>query len=234
MKFVIYDDQADMADTLKAMLIPLLPGSIVVDCAYSLEQARTLIDDQTNVVFQDIELDTTQNGINFALQLRRQFPQVQFVFITGYTEYFEEIFMVDPIGFIQKPFRQNGVHLCVEQIKRHLSIQEQQIAVSLTKGHIQTLLLKDVAYIENSDRRLLLRTAGDTVKYTLRMRMAEIEPLLPGSFVRCHHSFCVNMNYVSELRRFCFVLKNGHEIPVSGRRFAQTREQYLAFLGSLL
>lgn len=234
MKFVIYDDQADVADTLKAMLMPLLPGCVEVDCACSLERAQALIDDQTDVVFQDIELDTTQNGISFASQLRRQFPQLHFVFITGHTEFYEEIFSVDPIAFIKKPFRPEGVQLCVEQIKRHLSIQEQQIAVSLTKGHIQTLLLKDVAYIENSDRRLLLRTAGDTVKYTLRMRMAEIEPLLPGSFVRCHHSFCVNMNYVSELRRFCFVLKNGHEIPVSGRRFAQTREQYLAFLGSLL
>ena len=225
MKFVIYDDNADAADALRSMLLPLLPDTVQVDNACSLAQAQALIGDQTDVVFQDIELDTPQNGIRFASQLRRQFPQLQFVFISAYMQYFEEVFTVDPIAFIRKPFRPEGVQLCVEQLRRHLHIQDQQIAVSLTKGHIQTLVLNDVAYIENSDRRLLLRTAGNTVKYTLRMRMAEIEPLLPDSFVRCHHSFCVNMEQVAELRRFCFVLKNGSEIPVSGRRFAQTREQ---------
>ncbi|MBR3630638.1 MAG: response regulator transcription factor [Oscillospiraceae bacterium] len=232
MHFVIYDDQPDAAASLRSMLLPLFPSPVQVDCASTLAQAQTLIGAQTDVVFQDIQLEHSQNGIDFARKLHQLFPRLKFVFITAFSEYYEEIFTVDPIAFIQKPFRQEGVRLCVEQLERHL--HEQQIIVSPTKGHIQTLALSDVFYIENSDRRLLLRTADDAVKYTLRMRMSDIEPQLPVSFVRCHHSFCVNLEQVTELRRFFFILKNGREIPVSSRRFAQAREQYLTFLGSQL
>ena len=117
MKLVIYDDHADAADSLRSFLLPLLPDYVQVDRACSLAQAQALIDNETDVVFQDIGLDTPQNGIHFATQLRRRFPRLRFVFITAYTEYYEAIFAVDPIAFIRKPFRQEGVQLCVEQLR---------------------------------------------------------------------------------------------------------------------
>lgn len=234
MQFVIYDDHPDASATLKSMLQPMLPSSVRIDCANTLTQANKTIGEGTDVVFQDIELDTAKNGIRFAQELQKRFPRLRFVFITAYTEYYEEIFAVEPIAFMRKPFRPEGLQICLEQLERHLHLHSQQVSVTLTKNHILSLELSDVEYIENCNRRLLFRKADDTVKYTLRMRMTDLEPLLPSNFARCHQSFCVNMGQVAELRRFCFVMKNGQEIAVSGRRFAETRQQYLSYLGSQL
>lgn len=234
MQFVIYDDSPEAAKQLCDLLRPLLPESISLQYARTPEDADKLISPQTAVVFQDIELGDDLNGIAAAEAFRERFPQLRFVFITAHTQYYEQIFSVEPLAFLQKPFRAESVRRCVELLRKRLSIDTEQITVQLTKNTISTLQLADVVCIENNNRRLLFRQANGNVKYTLRMRMGEIEPLLPDCFVRCHYSFCVNMMHITELRRQCFELANGTEVPISSKRFAETKERYITFLGSRL
>ncbi len=234
MQFVIYDDSPEAAKQLSDLLQPLLPECISLQYARTPAEADLLISSQTAVVFQDIELGAGLNGISAAEAFRERFPQLRFVFITAHTQYYEEIFSVEPLAFLQKPFREESVRRCVELLRKRLFIDSEQITVRLTKNTISTLQLGDVVCIENNNRRLLFRQADGNVKYTLRMRMGDLEPLLPDCFVRCHYSFCVNMLHITELRRQCFALAGGIEIPISSKRFAETKERYITFLGSRL
>ena len=55
---------------------------------------------------------------------------------------------------------------------------------------------------------------------------------LPGTFIRCHQSYAVNMTRVDALRDREIVLKDGSVIPVSRRMEKEVQGRLLAFLGT--
>lgn len=55
--------------------------------------------------------------------------------------------------------------------------------------------------------------------------LRDIEPQLPGVFLRVHRSYLVNAAHVLRLRRFALELSNGMEVPVPERRFTAVQRE---------
>lgn len=55
--------------------------------------------------------------------------------------------------------------------------------------------------------------------------LSKMESQLPGSFVRIHRSYAVNVAAIREVRRFSMTLSDGTELPIAERRYADVRRE---------
>ena len=233
LRAVICDDDIGSSELLKKMITNNINNEAAVMCAETCEKASELIDDRTDAVFMDICLSEA-NGIDYAVKLKDSYPRIRIVFITAYTEYCEKIFKAQPVGFLVKPFKDDSVRDVLELLGRSLNDAADMLTLRSSKNTVSKINLSDIYYIENSDRRLLFYGADGTLKKAEKISLREAESRLPDYYIRCHHSFFVNMKTIKGIKRFAFTLTNGKEIPISQGKFIQTRDRYFHYLGGLL
>lgn len=90
---------------------------------------------------------------------------------------------------------------------------------------------KDILYLESQQRIVVLHTenplqGGD--RFYGKLEDLENE-LKPDGFLRIQKSYLVNMSHIKKLNYDKVALSNGEELPVSQRRYAQIKIQYLGW-----
>lgn len=60
--------------------------------------------------------------------------------------------------------------------------------------------------------------------------MKDLQEQLPSNFYRIHRSFCVNVNYVAKIERYCVTLVTGEVLPIPKMRYTQIREALTALI----
>ncbi len=235
-RILIYDDNPEHSRALAGILQKQLNSkSAAIDIAANISEARELLDSNSYyIIFMDIELEGSENGIALGSMIREEHREASLVYITAYVKYCEEIFVNNPDAFILKPFSEDSVKRTLEIIRRK-NHSTDYICIGAGKNSIENISLENITYIDTASRRL--RFFEDNIKPVYQfynIKMSEIAPKLPDYFVRCHQSIAVNMRAVKRIERYFFVLENGREIPISQGRFPETRLAYLKYLGDRL
>ena len=102
-----------------------------------------------------------------------------------------------------------------------------------SKGGQIILEIKDLIYVERDKRNSTLYCSdGDRIVTPDDLAVMQ-EMIGRDDFIRCHNSYMVNLNYVRELRRSEFVLKNGIEIPISRRYLEEVRRRLKLWVESV-
>ena len=93
-------------------------------------------------------------------------------------------------------------------------------------GRIHTLNLNRTLYIEAQDKYLSIVTTGDRV--LVRHTLSKLEESLEGrQFLRIHKSYLVNYRFIRRFSGEQVILENGQALPLSRRRAAQVRRQFV-------
>ena len=74
---------------------------------------------------------------------------------------------------------------------------------------------------------------GDREKWTVYMKMDELEKLLPENFLRCHKSYMVNMNQIASFAAEGIILESGRKIPVSRAKYQEARKRFWEYFNEL-
>lgn len=107
---------------------------------------------------------------------------------------------------------------------RERYLKHPRMLVSSKSGQI-VLEIKNLIYVERDKRNsTLVCNDGENIVTPHDLLVLQ-ELVARDDFVRCHNSYMVNLNYVKELRRNEFVLKNGKEIPISRRYLEEVRRR---------
>lgn len=129
-----------------------------------------------------------------------------------------EIYGVPYFG-MAVPFLHDGrVEGCVTAILPTLADAKKFVTIRVNEGWMP-VPFQQVMYLEAKDRKthVITKECQGTHKYSLQ----EFEFILPrDSFIRCHRSYIVNINYIKEIypdthSTFVLHMKNGDRIPVS-------------------
>lgn len=110
-------------------------------------------------------------------------------------------------------------------------IQNRHYFTIRNKEALLRINFEDISHME-SRQRIAVVYAGGKV-YEFYAKLGDIYQSLPqDTFVRCHQSYIVNMNYVCALDKSarCFHLHSGEAIEISKANYAQTLTQYTAYL----
>lgn len=230
-KILIYDDNINHCLELQELLEQF--GAADIEIAQTYHEAVSLLNiKKFTILFLDIELEDGHDGISFAAQFQKQFPDAALVYITAHTKYCEEIFATNPTAFLLKP-------VTAEKIKRTMKIISQKketISITLTFGKkLIRIPLTQVAYIESIHRYLMIfDNSGSCIGEYYGIRLDDVDAQLPKSFLRCHQSIIVNMAQIISFHSYVLTLENGTELPISQSRYKNAKQKYLDYLGETL
>lgn len=181
-----------------------------------------------DILISDIMLGNT-NGIELVKKIKKDFPNIKTIFITGYAEYSQEIFEAEPSYFLLKPLNKDKFRQALDfVIKTGENDNERLLPFRIKGGDIKNFKNSDIASFESRMRKVILhgKTGEETEMYG---KLDEIERRLPENFIRCHQSYIVNMNFAVTLNTRSFTMRGCTEIPVSQAKYGATKRRFILF-----
>jgi DNA-binding LytR/AlgR family response regulator len=193
------------------------------------EFIRTYKKDKTrfDVLITDIEMEG-MNGVELAMEVRRDNRNIIIFFVTSHTDYAIQCFAPEPMNFFVKPIDYNMVeqnmYRAAERIKsrsRFVTITEDRFPVRLN--------LFDIIYIEKQDRKTIIHTVEGN--HITNKSIQYIQSKLPDDiFVRIYTSYMVNLAYVKKISENRLFIKDmDNTFPVSRTYMGELRRKYISF-----
>ena len=181
------DDQEDSVKVMKYMLENIDPNGIHLT-ASTMEEAFNKIDESVQIIFLDIEMPGL-NGIEGASVLKKKYPRLNIIFVTGHPRYIYEAFPLHPSGFLTKPISMQDIIDELEELRFPLPKYEIKVQCSpfgvfvddkpfyfyaaKTAELLAYLIYKDGIYCDNQELCMVLW--GEDMRKSGRLRQLIME-----------------------------------------------------------
>lgn len=247
MKIIIVEDEVSSQEYLNDILATVFPQVDIVAVTDNVPEAVKAICTYTpDLVFLDVEIKLG-SGFDILEQVKTHCFDV--IFTTAYNAFAVEAFRHHALDYLLKPLNSEhvieAVKRCQQKAKQASYNPENQVALLLQKlqssSHQKPRLtiptsegfefvdLADIVYAEAKGNYTDLWMKGSN-KITMSRKIGELSDTLPGNlFFRIHHSYVVNIQYVSKYYRGrggYLVLQNNQTLPVSSAK----KEEFLNWL----
>jgi len=212
LNFVICDDDIRMVTKLSAIIEKVV---LIYDydarIVFKTTDYNNLIDyissNSVNVVFLDIEFSgCNENGLDIAQKIRNINKNCYLIFVTSHFEYIANAYKFKTFDYIFKS------SIDIENITSTLKRLFDDVSYSDKKflkiDNKNTFIdLNDILFIEKAGVKIIYHTyQADYVSYNSFNKL-----ILPNNFIRCHKSFIVNIDNISNISysNNIIYLKNG-------------------------
>lgn len=235
-KAVIVDDEPALRELNQTILTKHFNNVMVIGSLGSVTDAVEFIDqNKPQLLILDIRLG---DGTGFNI-LQRIVPyNYAVIFVTAYNEFAIKAIRFSAIDYIMKPIDEQEYCEAVERALSSVSSSKLQDQVQTffnyyeRKTQSRKIVLKTINAINiidvsdithcksDSNYTTFFLITGEKIMVSRAMKEYE-EILMDYNFFRPHHSYLVNLNYISRLNKNdggSLVLKDGSEIPVSLRK----------------
>lgn len=191
-----------------------------------LEHALNQKQEPVHLILLDILMEG-KNGMEFARDLRAQGQKTSLVFITSSVDYILQGYDVQAIKYIVKPVQRKELQKAVFYDYYNNFLQNY---FYLHEGaNLKKVSIRDVLYMENSVKKTTVHLKQGVI--VCRERLKELETSLRGEGIcRCHNSFLVNLNQVTEIVRYSARLCGGKEVPISKAYYKEIQEAFMKHL----
>ena len=220
--------------------VPFL--ELAAQCQSALEARQFLEQDTVDAIFCDINMPDL-NGMDFIKSLAVP-PLV--VFTTAYSEYAVEGFRVNAVDYLLKPFGLQDFQRAANRLKERL---ESSVAGGTVVGGVaantpdDTIFLKteyrivkvsisDIRYVEAMSEYLKVYLTSEPKPIITLLSMKKMEERLPGTFMRIHRSYIVNLTKIQEVNKNRVIMDADTYLPI-GDLYKEAFQAYLdtKFLG---
>ena len=187
LNFVVCDDNINILDKLPKMLESIfIKHGFDASIGFKSDDFDEIINyvdnNKTDVLILDINLKNGKNGLDIAEVVRRKNKNAYLIFTTGHLEYAMMAYKFKTFDYIAKPFDDvNGLP------KKYIKIDNKNTVVDVS----------EINYIKRDGMKLIFHTVSRD--YEIYSSFNKIESSLPKSFVRCHKSFIVNSQNVTNV-----------------------------------
>jgi two-component system LytT family response regulator len=190
---------------------------------------------QPNVAFLDIELSPQDSytGLEVAKHIASISPATRFVFITGYSKYALESFVVHPFDYVLKPVKKDRVFDVLNELAKEPELQNRnrpKRIVVQSKQEMIFLIPSEIFFFEKQDKKTLVHTRNGV--YELARNLNAFSDFLPKEFVRTHKSFIVNINRIRKVKdlgnRSWEIIFQGYDKPalLSRNKYQEHKELF--------
>lgn len=180
--------------------------------------------DDMQIVFLDMDMPELDGAIVGENVLQRN-PDCKIVVASGREDRFKETYRFHAFRFVSKPFQ-------IEELREALlAFQRQKIGM----GQIEVFFDRTAYHIRQRDIRYIaaynsyVEIMTDSTLYRKDISLNKIEELIEKElFFRVHHSYIVNMLWITEIREEDVLI--GHiKLPVSRRQRKNFSKAYKEF-----
>ena len=183
-----------------------------------------------NILFIDIKINEN-NGIEIAKIMQKENQDLKIIYMTAYSQYSEEIFQTTPTYLLLKPLKKDKFKEAITKALKE-SKKGEGIKTFSVKGKIFNIKVNNIKYIE-SNKRVAIIHENDLIR-KIYAKLNELEEILPKQFIRCHQSYIINLDKVSELSSHEFVLSTGERVPISQLKYKETKDLFIQYLGEVI
>jgi len=244
LKTVIIDDEPHAREKMLLLLQKYCPDVTVVGTAKDATEGLSLItSQQPDLVFLDIEMPVLSG-----FDLLRQLDTINFeiVFATAHDQYAIKAIKFSALDYLVKPIDFEQLQQSVQKAMKRISEKTSAVQYQVLKENLQQknpvmeqlaipaqtgmLFIKvaDILYCEaDSNYTHIFMANGQKIVSSRTLKEYE-ELLKDNGFIRIHHSYLVNREYVKEYDRReggQLVLKGGVSLTVSRRKKEEVMER---------
>lgn len=176
---------------------------------------------EADIVIMDIKL-RYDSGIHVAERILGVRPDCQIIFMSGYDDYYEAVYDVDHIYFLQKPVHDETLAKALRRAIAKLRDLKESFFCRENKSGRFVIPYRNIYYFEKQKRQVLARGHGGQILCSFYGKFDEMEEL-PKTFLRCHNSMIVNLGRIKAIERNKFVLIDGETVPISRKYLPESR-----------
>lgn len=184
-----------------------------------------------DILLLDIQMGDI-NGMDTARKLREFDNNVEIIFITGVWEYVQEGYEVKAYRYLIKPVDfenfKKQFNSCINNIEKSSKAD----IIVIYKGETNKINVSSIVYIETEGRNTIIHTKNGSYKSNSGINKLEKE-LENKSFIRCHNSFLINLDYINKICQSSVKLGD-YEITVSRHKMKELKLRFTSFLGDKL
>lgn len=200
MNFAIIDDNHETVDKLSHILESIfIKYDFDANISCKTSDVQELFDSientETHVLLLDINLNSSLTGLEIAERIRKNNKNCYFIFITSYSQYAFTAYKHKTFDFIFKPINAERIEDCIVRLFDDMKGSTKKFIKLSNKNTI--IDEQEIKYIKRDGMKLVFHT--DARDYEVYSSFNKIEDKLPKNFVRCHKSFIVNVNNITNL-----------------------------------
>lgn len=230
MRVFIVEDNAGHLNVLKAK-VESLGYCVAGTCPNATRALSGIKAAEPDVILLDINLNTDNEGIDLAREIKEIF-QVPVVFITSQSadEVIRDAVSAEPAGYLLKPVDpaelKANIELAVRNKSHHspdlseVNMEDEYLTVRIGE-RLQLLRFEDIKVLMVETKNYVTLVNNEGKHFVIRDSLKSlINSVLPNYFIRTHHSYAVNVNYISFIdeKEQTLYLKAKESIPI-GKSF---------------
>lgn len=185
---------------------------------------------QFDMIFMDIYMNGI-TGVEVVRKIREIDAKTVIAFTTTSLDHTLDGYRLGVLKYIEKPASQKDIDEALEMafIKRKSTAY-----ISLLIDGVQKELpLDSILYFEHQNHAVTINLTNGALRASQSVKLKDIEAKLPSPpFLRCHHSYIVNIKYVRSLDKELktFNMKNGGKVYIRRQDFKKSAETYKNYL----
>ena len=204
---------------------------------FCLEDHFEKIDDTKDyqVIFIDVHLSKSINGIVFSIELKKRFPKALIVFVTMNNNFFvtmnnnfvHKSMELQPFYFIRKDHLNEDMSIFFKMFKEHLE-NTSFIVINAREKHVR-INTSDIIYIEADGHYLKIVTLDGEYKFKEKIKEFKTQ-LNNNNIIQVHRSYLINLDFVYDVNSKFIILRNKKEINIGKtykKKFKLTYQDYL-------
>lgn len=239
MRVLIVDDEAPARARLRQLLASEQGVEVAGEAETGAEAMKLAIELKPDVMLLDIQMPGS-SGIDVAASLPNPRPHV--IFCTAFEQHAVDAFELHAVDYLLKPISRARLAQALERVRALASGGREPApdsAFAIPEGAPARFLARTAArYVVIGEARVLYfaseggltKLVGDGGQYWMDPTLNDLEQRLnPARFFRISRAAVINLNAVEEVFPMAggsgeVLLKNGHRLEVSRRRFRDLLE----------
>ena len=200
LNFVLCDDNFNAIEKLSKMLNSILishnlKGQITYSTTNPNDLLKFVKNNPTDVLLLDIDLKSSTSGLQIAEKIRAVDKNIYIIFVTGHFEFGMVAYRYKTFDFLQKPLTKERFE---ETILRLYSDIFGNKTDYIKLDNDKTVIKENtIRFIKKDGMKVIFHT--DTRDYETYSSFSKISDMLPYNFVRCHKSYIVNIDKITDI-----------------------------------
>lgn len=175
-----------------------------------------------------------KTGIDIGRQIRKAGSENAIIYITASDDFALEAYGVHAVRYLLKPVSEHCFFEALDYVLSYAQTKKSPIYAVKTTDGLVSVPYSQIEYIENSSRILEIHLTDRKTIKSIFIRKSFDEELREiiseRNFMQVHKSFLINLNYVKKLTGNNVLMESGENIPVSKKRTADVKKEYLLFI----
>lgn len=221
-KVILCDDNMSSVNSLSTMLQSIfLKHDINAEIENIFTKPSELLQytkcSDVDILFLDIDLKADINGIELANRFRKQNKNAYIIFLTAHFEFAMLAYKVKTFDYLIKPISSIKLEETILRLFND-AINNKKLFINLGNGK-HLIKQSDIFYIEKNQQKSIIHTTHSEVE--LYTSFSNLLVCLPENFKRCHKSYIVNTEHISEIntKDNTLFINNTTTIPYSDKFF---------------